>query len=123
MQPQDYCQQKVAADGSDLHYACLTLEPRKQRGIFAISAFLQQLLQIQQRSGETGVIQSQLEWWRQEVDNIKMGKAQHPAAIECQWLSQEFAINTDWLEEILNGIRQETEHNHPLVAPDNLPGT
>jgi len=80
MSPEQYCQQKVAPYGSDLHYSLLFVRPEQQRAIAALHALHAELTDTVHDSRDPGIARTRLAWWREELAAALNGQPHHPVS-------------------------------------------
>jgi phytoene synthase len=78
LRPDDYCRDRAAPPGSDLHYSLLGLPPPARQTIVALHALRQELLGIAADRKDPGIARQKLDWWRQELARLAAGRPQHP---------------------------------------------
>ena len=113
MTPADYCQEKAAADGSNLYYACLFYPPLKRRIILALFALQQELIDTVLDCQDPGVARIKLQWWGEELARLDAKQARHPVSKELQSLASEFDLDMPGLLEVLRASADEIS---PLPA-------
>jgi 15-cis-phytoene synthase len=113
MKPADYCQEKAAADGSNLYYASLFYPPQQKRLIFALFALQQELLDTVLECQDPGVARIKLKWWGEELARLDTGQARHPVSKELQDLASEFDLN---MLGLLQMLASSSDEINPLPA-------
>jgi phytoene synthase len=107
MTPDEYCQQKAAASGSSFYYSFLFLPPERRRAITALYAFCREVDDVVDETAELQVAAAKLGWWRGELANLERGNAQHPVTRALQEHRHRFAIATERLNEIIDGMEMD----------------
>jgi 15-cis-phytoene synthase len=107
MTPDEYCQQKAAASGSSFYYSFLFLPAERRRAITALYAFCREVDDAVDEASELQLAAAKLAWWRSEVANLHAGKAQHPVTRALHPFSEKFAISTQRLNEIIDGMEMD----------------
>jgi phytoene synthase len=112
--PDEYCQQKAVQSGSSFYYSFLFLPPERRRAITALYAFCREVDDIVDECTDTGVAQTKLAWWRQELARLYAGQPQHPVARALQPALQPFGIKHEYLSEIIDGMEMDLRQNRYL---------
>lgn len=107
MNPADYCQEKAAADGSNLYYASLFYKPQQKRIILALFALQQELIDTVLNCQDPGVARIKLQWWGEELTLLDAGQARHPVSKELQALVTEFTLDMQGLLQVLRASVDE----------------
>jgi len=112
--PDEYCQQKAAHSGSSFYYAFLFLPPERRRAITALYAFCREVDDIVDECTDSGVAQTKLAWWRQELARLYAGQPQHPVARALAPAIEPFGIKQELLAEIIDGMQMDLTQNRYL---------
>ena len=112
--PDEYCQQKAAQSGSSFYYSFLFLPPERRRAITALYAFCREVDDVVDECTDTGVAQTKLVWWRQELARLYAGQPQHPVARALAPALEPFGIKRAYLEEIIDGMQMDLSQNRYL---------
>jgi 15-cis-phytoene synthase len=107
MTPDEYCQQKAAASGSSFYYSFLFLPPERRRAITALYAFCREVDDVVDETMEMQVAAAKLAWWRKEVANLFAGKPQHPVTKALVPHLKAYAISSERLNEIIDGMEMD----------------
>lgn len=78
MTPDQYCQDRLASNGSSAHYSLLFLPPARRRPVAALFALQRELDEALEQSSDPAVAHARLAWWAQEIDRLFRSQAQHP---------------------------------------------
>jgi len=107
MTPDEYCQEKAAKSGSSFYYSFLFLPPERRRAITALYAFCREVDDVVDEVHDTGVAQTKLAWWRQQVDSIFNGTPQHPVAQALVPVVRAFDLPAENFQAIINGMAMD----------------
>jgi 15-cis-phytoene synthase len=114
MSPDEYCRQKAAQSGSSFYYSFRFLPPPRRRAIIALYAFCREVDDVVDETGDPGVAQAKLAWWRQEIARVYAGAPQHPVARALQSVVREFALPEAELQTIIDGMAMDLTQNRYL---------
>jgi phytoene synthase len=107
MTPDEYCQQKAAQSGSSFYYSFLFLPPPKRRAITALYAFCREVDDVVDEVHDTGVAQTKLAWWRQEIDRTYNGTPQHPVAQALVPVVREYSLPAEHFQTVIDGMAMD----------------
>lgn len=107
MTPDDYCQDRTARSGSSFYYSFLFLPLARRRAIMAFYAFCREVDDVVDETSDSALAATKLAWWREEVERIAEGHAQHPVGIALQAASRQFTIPKEQLLEIIDGMEMD----------------
>lgn len=118
MTPDDYCADKAAPPGSDVYYSVLFLAPERRRATIALEAVRRELEDAVRDASDPAVVQSKLQWWRQELARLFEGRPEHPAAKALQPHLVRYDIGAVHLGELLAGVEADAMQNRYLDWPN-----
>ena len=118
MTPDDYCADKAAPPGSDVYYSVLFLTPERRRATIALEAVRRELEDAVRDASDPAVVQSKLQWWRQELARLFDGRPEHPAAKALQPHLAPYDIGAVHLGELLAGVEADAMQNRYLDWPN-----
>ena len=118
MTPDDYCADKAAPPGSDVYYSVLFLAPERRRATIALEAVRRELEDAVRDASDPAVVQSKLQWWRQELARLFEGRPEHPAAKALQPHLASYDIGAVHLGELLAGVEADAMQNRYLDWPN-----
>ncbi len=118
MTPDDYCADKAAPPGSDVYYSVLFLTPERRRATIALEAVRRELEDAVRDASDPSVVQSKLQWWRQELARLFDGRPEHPAAKALQPHLARYDIGAVHLGELLAGVEADAMQNRYLDWPN-----
>ncbi len=107
MTPDQYCQDKCAASGSSFYYSFLFLPLERRRAIMALYAFCREVDDVVDETADAAVAATKLVWWRQEVERVALGQAQHPVGLALQAAGRQFNLPREQLLEIIDGMEMD----------------
>jgi len=76
--PDSYCQQKAAPDGSNLYYALLFESAETRRYLLPLFALHYEIADCLTASTDPGVIRVKLQWWSEELVRLADHAPRHP---------------------------------------------
>jgi len=105
-----YCQEKVAASGSNFYYSFLFLPSEQRIAITAVYAFCREVDDIVDESENKIIAQQKLIWWSTEIERVFAGKPEHPVGIALASLLPKFKLQKLWFDEILQGMAMDLQY-------------
>ena len=111
MTPQQYCQQKTAKSGSSFYYSFKFLTPQKRDAITALYAFCREVDDIADECTELHIAQTKLSWWRTEIENLYLGKPQHPVSKALLPNIKTYQLDAQHFIEIIDGMEMDLNFN------------
>jgi len=111
MTPEQYCQQKAAQSGSSFYYSFRFLPEDRRLAIIALYAFCREVDDVVDEIKDHDIAQKKLIWWRQEVENIFAGKANHPVGKALQPWLETFNLQKEYFLEIIDGMQMDLEYD------------
>jgi phytoene synthase len=117
MTPDEYCQQKAAGSGSSFYYSFLFLPAGRRHAITALYAFCREVDDIVDEGMEPQLAAVKLAWWRSEIANLHAGKPQHPVTKAIGVFKEQFSIDADRLNEIIDGMEMDLTQSRYLDWP------
>ena len=111
MTPQQYCQQKTAKSGSSFYYSFKFLTPQKRDAITALYAFCREVDDIADECTELHIAQTKLSWWRTEIENLYLGKPQHPVSKALLPNIATYQLDSQHFIEIIDGMEMDLNFN------------
>lgn len=111
MTPEEYCQDKAARSGSSFYYSFLFLPPEQRRAITALYAFCREVDDVVDETSDTDVARSKLNWWRQEIEHLFNGQAQHPVTQALQEPIRRFNLPQEHFAEIIDGMEMDLDYD------------
>ncbi len=79
--------------GSHWYYALARTTLDQQHAIRALDAYAQTLSHTAERYHEPSMAEIKLQWWREEIERVFVGQAQHPIAQALQQAAKQWPIN------------------------------
>ena len=110
MTPEQYCQDKAAKSGSSFYYSFLFLPEQQRKAITALYAFCREVDDIVDSNIENHIKQTKLQWWREEINALFSGQAQHPVCLALAPAIEQFNLPQEQFEEIIDGMEMDL-HN------------
>ncbi len=78
MDADEYCRNKVAAEGTTLYYSLLFVTADTRRAITALRALGEELRELSDQCSDVNVGRSRLAWWHEELARLLDGAPRHP---------------------------------------------
>ncbi|CAG2138271.1 presqualene diphosphate synthase HpnD [Ralstonia mannitolilytica] len=116
--PDEYCADKAAPPGSDVYYSVLFLSPERRRATVALEAVRRELEDAVRDASDPSVVQTKLQWWRQELARLFEGRPEHPATKALQPFLNTYDIGAVHLGELLAGVEADAMQNRYLDWPN-----
>lgn len=116
--PDEYCADKAAPPGSDVYYSVLFLSPERRRATVALEAVRRELEDAVRDASDPSVVQTKLQWWRQELARLFEGRPEHPATKALQPFLNTYDIGAVHLAELLAGVEADAMQNRYLDWPN-----
>lgn len=110
MTPDEYCQNKTVKSGSSFYYSFMFLPAHKRRAITALYAFCREVDDIVDDNLDETVARAKLQWWRDEISQLYVGKPQHPVTLALQPLLNQFNLAEEYFQEIIDGMAMDLNH-------------
>lgn len=117
MSPDDYCQQKAAQSGSSFYYSFLFLPTERRRAITALYAFCREVDDTVDECTDTAIARTKLIWWRKEIGAMVSGNPTHPVTLALQPHLVPYAIKTEHLQAIIDGMEMDLDQTRYLDFP------
>ncbi len=119
MTPEQYCEHKTRGSGSSFFYAFLFLAPEKRRAMMALYAFCREVDDIADEIADKELASHKLMFWKEELERVYAGQAQHPVGMELIWTKDHFAIEKQLLLEMVEGMLMDVS-GKPIVTEEDL---
>jgi phytoene synthase len=107
MTPDEYCQHKAVASGSSFYYSFLFLPSERRRAITALYAFCREVDDVVDECTDPQLARTKLAWWRLETGKLFADTPSHPVTRALQPHLASFAITSERLNEIIDGIEMD----------------
>lgn len=117
MSPDDYCQQKAAQSGSSFYYSFLFLPTERRRAITALYAFCREVDDTVDECTDAAIARTKLIWWRKEIGAMVSGNPTHPVTLALQPHLVPYAIKTEHLQAIIDGMEMDLDQTRYLDFP------
>lgn len=111
MTPIEYCKQKASASGSSFYYSFLFLPKAQREAIIALYAFCREVDDIADECKEVSVARIKLAWWRNEIENLYLGKPQHPVTKALAKAVHQYQLVQEHFLEIIDGMEMDLDQN------------
>jgi phytoene synthase len=109
MDVDDYCRDKVAAEGSVLYYSLLFVPDAARRALTALRALGEELREVTDACSDLNVGRSKLAWWSEEIAWTSQGKARHPVTQSMAASIESGKIDEARYRALLDGMGKRLE--------------
>jgi phytoene synthase len=111
MDPQTYCEQKLAESGSSFAYSFRFLPAPRRHAITAVYAFCREVDDVVDEAADPAVSRMKLAWWRKEIAAVFGGKPQHPVTLALVDVVGRYALPREHFDAIIDGMAMDLEQN------------
>jgi 15-cis-phytoene synthase len=111
MDPQAYCEQKLAQSGSSFAYSFRFLPAPRRHAITALYAFCREVDDVVDEITDPAVARMKLAWWRNEIAGVFGGKPQHPVALALAEVVGRYALPREHFDAIIDGMTMDLDQN------------
>ncbi|MDR0233515.1 MAG: presqualene diphosphate synthase HpnD [Zoogloeaceae bacterium] len=111
MTPDDYCRQKTAASGSSFVPGFLFLSRAKKQAMRALYAFCREVDDVADECRDPALAVVKLAWWREEIERVFAGKAEHPVGRALMTATQAFPLGKENFLTIIDGMEMDARQN------------
>ena len=111
MNPDDYCYDLAARQGSDFRYSLLGLSLDQRQTLTALQAFQLETARIVSKRHDPGVARARLDWWRDEIGRLFAGEPQHPITRALQPGLSRFNLPEEYWREMLDGVAMDLDYD------------
>ncbi|MCL2022201.1 MAG: presqualene diphosphate synthase HpnD [Betaproteobacteria bacterium] len=111
MTPDEYCRQKTAASGSSFFWGFLFLPREKKRAMHALYAFCREVDDVVDECRDPMLAAIKLAWWREEIERVFIGKAEHPVGRALTNSVQAFQLEKENFLAIIDGMEMDLRQN------------
>jgi len=111
MNAEEYCQEQAAGSGSSFYYSFLFLPSVQRQAITALYAFCREVDDIVDECSESSIALIKLNWWREEIDRVFHGQAQHPVGIALTKSIKNFNLDEKHFYSIIEGMLMDTQQS------------
>jgi len=111
MNAEEYCQEQAAGSGSSFYYSFLFLPTNQRQAITALYAFCREIDDIVDECSDHNIALTKLNWWRDEIQRVFHGQAQHPVGISLSNATKEFNLDEKYFHSIIDGMLMDTQQS------------
>jgi len=111
MNAEEYCQEQAAGSGSSFYYSFLFLPAKQRQAITALYAFCREVDDIVDECSEVSVALTKLNWWRDEIQRVFHGQAQHPVGIALSKSIKDYKLDEKHFHSIIDGMLMDTQQS------------
>jgi len=105
--PQDYCEKKAAEAGSSFTAAFKLLPTARRQAMEALYAFCREVDDVVDECSDPALAGIKLGWWRQELDQIALGKSQHPLGQALHPCIGRYGLHIADLHAVVDGMEMD----------------
>lgn len=114
MDPNAYCESKVAHSGSSFAASFRFLPAPRRRAITALYAYCREVDDVVDGVSDRAVARMKLAWWRTQVAAVYDGRPEHPVAQALKPVVGEYRLPRAHFEAIIDGMAMDLEQNRYL---------
>ncbi len=111
MNAEEYCQEQAAGSGSSFYYSFLFLPTNQRQAITALYAFCREIDDVVDECNDLNIALTKLNWWRDEIQRVFHGQAQHPVGLSLSKAIKEFNLNEKHFHSIIDGMLMDTQQS------------
>ena len=111
MNAEEYCQEQAAGSGSSFYYSFLFLPAEQRQAITALYAFCREVDDVVDECSEHTIALIKLNWWREEIERVFHGQAQHPVGIALAESIKKFNLEENHFYSIIEGMLMDTQQS------------
>lgn len=111
MNPDDYCHDLAARQGSDFRYSLLGLPLGQRQTLTALQAFQLETAHIVGECHDPDVARAKLDWWRAEIGRLFAGEPRHPVTRALWPGLGRFNLPEEYFREILDGVAMDLDYD------------
>ncbi|EDY87651.1 phytoene synthase [gamma proteobacterium HTCC5015] len=110
-QARAYCLDKTKSSGSSFYHSFRFLPEEQRLGMIALYAFCREVDDVVDETLDEQQARSELDEWRQRVDDLYNGRADHPVCIALKDDLQRFNLHREHLLELIDGMAMDLDQN------------
>ncbi|MEO5350138.1 MAG: presqualene diphosphate synthase HpnD [Magnetococcus sp. YQC-3] len=118
MTPAEYCRRKTLSSHSSFFLPFFFLSPPRRAAMYAVYAFCREVDDIVDSGLPIPEASSQLEQWRQELQQAFAGHPTHPITLELVRYQRLFALPVQPFHDILAGMTMDLQQNRYQTLDD-----
>lgn len=111
MNPQEYCQEKARASGSNFVQSFRFLNQEQKEAITALYAFCREIDDVVDECTDVGVAARKLHWWREEIERMAKGDARHPVTLAMSPFQTIYGLTLPRLHDLIDGMQMDLNQN------------
>jgi len=111
MNAEEYCQEQAAGSGSSFYYSFLFLPAEQRQAITALYAFCREVDDVVDECSEQTIALVKLNWWREEIERVFHGQAQHPVGIALAKSIKKFNLEEKHFHSIIEGMLMDIQQS------------
>jgi phytoene synthase len=111
MTPNDYCRQRTAASGSSFFASFLFLPRKKKDAMYALYAFCREVDDVVDECREPTLAAIKLAWWKEEIERVFAGKAEHPVGRALMLCIEAFQLEKELFLAVIAGMETDLRQN------------
>ena len=114
MDPNAYCEDRVARSGSSFAASFRILCESRRRAITAVYAFCREVDDVVDEVTDPAVARMKLAWWRSEIAASYAGAPQHPVAQALRSVVREYSLPYEHFNAVIDGMEMDLDQNRYL---------
>ena len=111
MNAEEYCQNQAAGSGSSFYYSFLFLPTEQREAITALYAFCREVDDVVDECSDPSIALVKLNWWREEIQRVFHGQAQHPVGIALTKSIKKFNLDEKHFYSIIEGMLMDIQQS------------
>jgi len=114
MNPDAYCEDKLARSHSSFAASFRVLPEPRRRAITAVYAFCREVDDVVDEVSDPAVARIKLAWWRNEIGAAYGGSPRHPVAQALKRVVGEYALPREHFDAVIDGMEMDLDQNRYL---------
>ncbi|MGM0563434.1 MAG: presqualene diphosphate synthase HpnD [Pseudomonadota bacterium] len=110
-QARRYCLDKTRSSGSSFYHSFRFLPGDKRLGMIALYAFCREVDDVVDETPEEATARHELDEWRQRVEDLYQGRAEHPVCVALADDLQRFDMKKEHFLELIDGMAMDLDQD------------
>ena len=111
MTPIQYCYGKINTSKSNFTWAFCFISKERRNALTALYAFCREIDDIVDNHLDYEVASQKLHWWRDEINRLFHGTAQHPVTKALKAYIHSYELNEAYFLELIDGMEMDLKFN------------